>query len=356
LLPYLRRIDAARVYSNYGPLVLELESRQSEAFGLVEGSVTTASSGTAALTGAILAHAGPATAERPLALLPSYTYVATATAVERCGYTPHFLDVDPRTWMLDPADVERHPLLDRAGVVVPVAPYGRLVEQEPWAGLQTRTGARVVIDGAACFEALSGEGDSGVGPIPVALSFHATKAFGTGEGGCVVCLDPQRVLRVAQSLNFGYLTARDSEGPSLNGKMSEYHAAVGLAGLDAWTDTQADLARRVEHYRSAAQAAGLADRFVLAPDVASSYVLFRCHSGDEAQRVRAQLDAGNIDHRLWYGAGVVGNQWYAAAAADPTPHADGFAGLVLGLPMAPDLTDDDIARVVSALATATEPA
>src|SRR6185369_6395553 len=84
MLPYLRRIEGARIYSNWGPLVQELEQRLARHFALPEGSVATASCGTAALVGATLAVAGRASDRKPLAIIPAYTFVATAAAIEQC--------------------------------------------------------------------------------------------------------------------------------------------------------------------------------------------------------------------------------------------------------------------------------
>src|SRR5579859_6230368 len=81
LLPYLRRIDETRLYSNHGPLVLELERRLARHLQLDAG-VASANSGTSALIGAILAQVGFATKTRPLALMPAFTFVATALAAE----------------------------------------------------------------------------------------------------------------------------------------------------------------------------------------------------------------------------------------------------------------------------------
>src|SRR5580704_1462408 len=173
LLPYLRRIDQSRTYSNYGPLSRELEQRlanmlQLPAGGVVTG-VVTASSGTTALIGAILASAGRGTPARPLALLPAFTFVATAAAVEQCGYTPYLADIDPDTWMLQPESLANHPELERIGVVVPVAPFGRPVPQHRWQVFARQTGISVVIDGAASFEPISDAADLFVGPLPVIL-------------------------------------------------------------------------------------------------------------------------------------------------------------------------------------------
>jgi dTDP-4-amino-4,6-dideoxygalactose transaminase len=186
LLPYLRRIDQSRVYSNFGPLALELSQRLGARFGLPAERVITAASGTAALTGAILGAVGRAERVRPIALIPSFTFVATAAAVQACGYEIRFADIDENSFLLEPAQALAHPALDRVGLVIPVGAFGRAVPQSGWRRFRDDTGIGVVIDGAACFESVSAAPGSLLGEIPVALSFHATKSFGSGEGGCVI--------------------------------------------------------------------------------------------------------------------------------------------------------------------------
>src|SRR5262245_33145813 len=122
VLPYLRRLDSSRIYSNWGPLVNEFEHRLCEHFALPAGSVVTANSGTTALVSAILATAGRATLERRYALMPAYTFVATAAAAEQCGYEPYLVDVDAESWALNAQTLLKHSALERVGVVIPVAP------------------------------------------------------------------------------------------------------------------------------------------------------------------------------------------------------------------------------------------
>src|SRR5262245_34815103 len=145
LLPYLRRIDATRVYANWGPLTLELEERLCRRFSLPLGGVVSAGSGTAALTAAVLAAAGRPAGVRRLAIVPALTFVATAAAAESCGYTVRITDVDPETWQLDPERVVDRDDLDDAGVVLRVAPFGRPVPQTPWLEFRERTGTPVVM-------------------------------------------------------------------------------------------------------------------------------------------------------------------------------------------------------------------
>jgi dTDP-4-amino-4,6-dideoxygalactose transaminase len=349
LRPYLERIDNSRIYSNYGPLVLELESRLASTLGSSPGAVTSAASGTSALVGAVLAVAGRGRPERPLALIPAYTFVATAVAAELCGYTPWLVDVDPVTWAADPGRLADHPELARVGVVLAVAPFGAPPDQRAWTTFRDRTGIPVVLDAAASVEAVIADPGRCVGEVPVVLSLHATKPLAAGEGGAVVCTDPDLVLRIASTLNFGFQDVRDSSLPSTNGKLSEYHAAVALASLDEWEERQTVVAGVHAAYHDRAQEAGIGERLVLAPQVASSYVLLVCADIEEAGRVLAACDDAGVDTRLWYGLGVQANEWFSGAAGDALEITRCLAPRVIGLPMSPDLRPAQVERVITAV-------
>ena len=96
------------------------------------------------------------------------------------------------------------------------------------------------------------------------MSFHATKTFTTGEGGCVASTDTGMVEQAGYALNFGLSDSRDSVVPSLNGKLSEYHAAVGLAELEQWKAKQEATARVLELYRERFDRLGLLHRLIYA--------------------------------------------------------------------------------------------
>jgi dTDP-4-amino-4,6-dideoxygalactose transaminase len=355
LLPYLRRIDGSQIYSNHGPLVLEFERRLATHFALPGGSVASASSGTAALVGAILGVAGRARVDRPLALMPAYTFLGTAAAAEQCGYQPFFADVDRATWMLDPQRLLHLPERGRIGVVVVVAPYGRAVPQAAWRMFQQQTGIPVVIDGAASFEAVSAAPAQCFGEIPVALSFHATKSFATAEGGAVVSSDTAITHAAMQALNFGFSGDRNSRVASINGKLSEYHAAIGLAELDAWSQKRLALHRVIGSYRSQLQAKGLAGRLFAAPDFSSCYALFRSDGLLEAQKIKDSLDRHQVGYRLWYGLGLHHHDYYTTALRERLAVTDDIAGCLLGIPAGCNLTETMIATVVAALAAAVLP-
>ena len=355
LLPYLRQIDANRIYTNFGPMALEFHRRLGEHFSFPREGIVTAASGTAALVGAILASVGRAGKDRPFALIPSFTFVATAAAVELCGYKVRLADVDAESFLLNPAHALLHPEIDRIGLVIPVAAFGRLVNQAAWRQFQEKTGIGVVIDGAACFEAATTASRVVLGKIPVTMSFHATKSFGTGEGGCAITSDIGLARRIAQALNFGFLGARDSQTASINGKMSEYHAAIGLAELDGWNAKAKEMAAVAATYRSHFAELNLQNRFIGASEIASCYALFRCETIDEVQCVTTGLRNESIDCRLWYGHGIHNQSLYRDLLHDGMPVTESLTSRLIGLPVDPDFAEENVADIARTLAMFVRP-
>src|SRR5262249_52882307 len=147
--------------------------------------------------------------------------------------------------------------------------------------------------------------------IPVAISFHATKSFGIGEGGAVATTSRGLALRTQRVLNFGFFGSRNSRSPSTNGKMSEYHAAVGLAELDGWARKYADLSNVMLTYCRMMEKARLSRFLCVHPDISTSYALLVCRGSDEASAAEHALDRHGIDCRRWYGTGVHGHSYFA---------------------------------------------
>lgn len=348
LIPYLREIDKNRWYSNRGALVQALERRVAAMLGVGCGVVVTAS-GWAALNAAIIAAAGRATSERPLALMPSYTFAATAAAAESCGYKPYFIDINEEDWMISPQTLLEHEALSRAGVVIPVAAYGQGVAQAEWRSFREATAVPVVIDAAAAFEAIMNDTSGLIGAVPAVVSFQATKTLSTGEGGAVIWNDADGLLAVAGAINFGFLGTRESKSPSLNGKMSEFHAAVGHASLDEWDATLVAWRTTCAAYSGFAETAGLADQLILPPTIASCYALFRANSKAEADNVTKALAEDGIEHRYWYGHGLHTHQHFATAPRDPLARTAHIAYRLVALPTAIDLPHKAMKRIIAAI-------
>lgn len=355
VMAYLEVPDKTRWYANRGQLVCALEDRLSDVFGFDHPVVMTTATGTAALEASILATVGRAGPDKPLALMPSYTFAATALAAEHCGYTPYFLDIDFDTWSLDIDTLSDHPMLAQAGVVVVVAPYGRMPDMKALEAFQVRTGVQVVVDAAAAFEQVLVAPSAISKTVPISLSFHATKTFSTGEGGVVLWDSQTGRELISQATNFGFLNSRECRMAGFNGKMSEYHAAVGHAMLDMLDVRWAAYDEVNNAYRTAFAAEGLPDGLFVAPLVSSAYALLLAGDDTTATRMRDSMQRSRFGWRRWYESGLHDMQHFRPCPRDPLPVTAALSNRLLGLPMAPDLNPDAISALAAVLARATQP-
>ena len=345
ILPYLRSIDEARWYSNLGPLATRLEEQLSHHFGLFDNGVVATANATAGLTAALLARR---VAPGSICLMPSWTFVASPHAARCAGMKPWFHDVDRQTWALNPdevqATIKRMPALP--GAVMVVSPFGTPLDMEAWQAFERRTGVPVVVDAAAGFDTARAF------PIPTVVSLHATKILGAGEGGFILTSDGQLRDRVVGCCNFGFRGSRSALAPALNAKMSEYHAAVALAGLACWPAIRSQHARITEWY---SEAIAPLEGVCLQPSYGTGWVSGTANvllpPGVMARVSRHLLEAG-IDTRSWWGNGCHVQPAFEDCARSPLPVTEDLGTRVLGLPHFPDMKSTDVARVVKALSEA----
>ena len=336
LAPYLERIDRSRWYSNFGPLVQELEERLAASFqhgGRRAPTVVTVGNGTVGIELALRALDLPPNAP---VLVPALTFVATANAVLSAGLRPVVWDVDPDSWLLTPESAGEAAAEFPIRAVVPVATYGCPQDTEGWARFHAGTGIPVVIDAAAGFG-----NQTDCGPTCSIYSLHATKPLAAGEGGFVVTRDAKLARAVRQLSNFGINLTDPKSAPigavtmiGTNGKMSEYHAAVGLASLDAWLDSSARRRALYQSYTESIRAIpGLGTTWQRAPDdCVRSVCCLLLESQDLRSRAEASLDALGIATRRWYLPLLDRHPAFAHMAIRPTPVADSIADRLLGIP------------------------
>jgi len=346
VLPYLRRIDEARWYSNYGPLLLGFEARLRKRF--VDGAaIATVSSGTLALTITLQALTAGArdTIAEGYCILPSWTFVATAHAVAQAGLRPWFVDVDPHNGMLDPKAVLS--LLKQAPgpvqAVIPVAAFGRMPDLDAWKQFEAETGLPVLLDAAAAFDALDDA------PIPAMVSLHATKILGVGEGGFVVARDPALAAMIRKRANFGFQGDRTAREVATNAKLSEYAAALGHASLDHWPATRMRYMLSAQRLRIALIGA---PEVQFQPGWGSDWISTTCIVGlpeGSADHVEAALAAQGVETRRWWGQGCHKAPAFAGAARTALPVTERLAKSTIGLPFALDLSEEAIGRVAEAL-------
>ena len=232
LLPLIEDMERRRQFTNNGPFVAELEARFDTHFGTANSCVSVCN----ATLGLMLAikPAGGHAARRALRAdaLPSPSRPPRRAAIW-AGLEPLFCDVDPRTWLLDPA-LEAEILAargDEIAVIVPCATFGSMVDLDHYTAIRSRTGIPVVIDAAASLGALDAAGRpiGAASPHPIVFSMHATKTFSVGEAGLVHCADPEIVASIRAMANYGFRAPRSSSLPGLNAKLSEVMALLAIA-------------------------------------------------------------------------------------------------------------------------------
>jgi dTDP-4-amino-4,6-dideoxygalactose transaminase len=342
IAPYLRRIDASRVYSNFGRLAVTLEDRLAAHFDQASGSVVTVANATLGLTLALAAQGVP---RGSLCIIPAWTFVASAHAAMLAGLVPYFVDVEPTAGILEPdaiADaIAQAP--GAVGAVMPVSPFGLPIDVAAWDHFRVRTGLPVVIDAAAGFDSLR------PGEVPAIVSLHATKVLGVGEGGFVVSRDTALIRDIRARSNFGFYGSREAGMPAINAKLSEYHAAVGHAALDEWDAARAewmDVARRYRNLLGASNA--YASQTGFGKDwVASTCMLSVPDAG--ADRVEGAFAAAEIETRRWWGAGAHAHPATAELPRTPLPGTERLVETTISLPFYRDLSPPAIERVAACL-------
>lgn len=211
--------------SNNGPLVQELERRICEYIGVRH--CVAMCNGTIALE-----IATRALGLKGEVIVPSYTFVATAHALQWQEITPIFADIDPVTQNLDPKAVERM-ITPKTTGIIGVHLWGRPAPVAALQAVADQHGLRLMFDASHGFACTSGgKRLGGFGDCEV-FSFHATKFFNTFEGGAVVTNDDELAEKMRLMRNFGFVAFDKVIYPGTNGKMTEVAAAMGLVNFDA---------------------------------------------------------------------------------------------------------------------------
>jgi len=168
-------------------------------------------------------------------IVPSFTFIATAHALQWQDITPVFCDIDPLTHTLDPIKVERL-ITPRTSAILGVHLWGRACEIDALGEIARRHRLRLLFDSAHAFGcSYKGQMIGSFGDAEV-FSFHATKFLNSLEGGAVVTNNTELAKKIRLIKNFGFTTYDRVVYLGTNGKMNEVSAAVGLTNLESLDD------------------------------------------------------------------------------------------------------------------------
>ncbi|CAG2158760.1 DegT/DnrJ/EryC1/StrS family aminotransferase [Cupriavidus numazuensis] len=220
---YVQEIWAREWLTNNGPLVNELELRLKEWLRL--DHLLFVSNGTIALQLAIKAL--NLTGE---IITTPFSYVATTSSIVWENCVPVMADICPRTFNIDPARIEDR-ITDRTSAILATHVYGTPCDVEKIERIAQRHNLKVIYDAAHAFgTTYRGKSLFAFGDIST-TSFHATKLFHTIEGGAIVTQEPEVLKVLSRMRNFGHVSPTAFDGVGINGKNSEFHAAMGLCNL-----------------------------------------------------------------------------------------------------------------------------
>jgi dTDP-4-amino-4,6-dideoxygalactose transaminase len=345
LMERINDILDRRWLTNQGRYVREFEQRVAECMGVKH--CICMCNGTIAMEIAIRALG--MTGE---VIVPSFTFVATAHALQWQEITPVFCDIDPRTHNIDPVAVEKHITPLTTGIIA-VHLWGRPCDVDALTEIAERHGLRLLFDAAHAFGcSYKGRLIGGFGDAEV-FSFHATKFVNTFEGGAVVTNNEELAQKIRLMKNFGFAGLDNVIHLGTNGKMCEVSAAMGLASME---EMESFISRNKQNYHT--YRSGLADipgitliNYDESEKENFQYIVIEVDADKTSlgrDTLMEILHAENIRARRYFYPGVHRMEPYRSHYPDAgkmLPETEKLAGKVLCLPTGTTVNHEDIEKV-----------
>lgn len=353
-LPFLAASYRERYFSNRGPCVRQLEAAMAEKFASPDREVILVSSCTAGISAALISLGiqGPV-------ILPAFTFPATVQATLAANCTPVFSDVSPATWELDPRCLENLLLAGSAKAIIHVRTFGFCHDLSEIDAIATSHGVPLIVDAAAALGGTLSKGQHvGSQGLLEVFSLHATKVFGIGEGGVIFAPRGRIADGIRSTINFG-LQDGITIGPGLNGKLSEFAAAVGLAMLDKIDTFISHRTSIVDRYLlqlGAAICSPLPEGISRPPWQTFPVLLNAEKTGLGTTRLVKTCKARGLEVRRYYHPAMHQKGFFSSSV--PLPCTEMLAEQMICLPVYSDMTaseSDEVIRIFrEALSTQTE--
>lgn len=347
---YLRQIWDSKWLTNNGSFHQQFEKALAEYLGVEYISVFT--NGTLPLI-TVLQALGLKKGE---VITTPYSFVATTHSIWWNQLKPVFVDVEPTTGNIDPAKIETA-ITENTVAIMPVHVYGQPCDNERIDVIAKRHNLKVIYDAAHAF-GVRKEGKSILewGDVST-LSFHATKVFGTIEGGALICHSAEMKHQIDNLKNFGFRGETVVEAPGINGKMDEVRAAFGLLNLkqiDAAIEARHNVAMR---YREVIDKIEGLSYLVEQSDIRYNYGYFpifvnEARFGMSRDALYEKLKANNIFGRRYFFpliSSFAPYNTYPSATPENLPIATRMAEQVLCLPMHHALSEGDVEWIIECL-------
>lgn len=336
---YINQIWKRNWLTNNGPLVNRLEFELKEKLNLE--NLLFINNGTTALQIAInsLELIGEI-------ITTPFSYIATTSSIvwEKCK--PVFVDIDPDTFNIDPNLIEQA-ITDRTSAILATHVFGNPCEIEAIQNIATKNNLKIIYDGAHCFGVeYKGKSILEYGDIST-LSFHATKIFHTIEGGAVISNDKALMQKMAFKRNFGHNGPEKFEEVGINGKNSEFHAAMGLCNIKYIDSILKKRKQQYQYYKMSLKKLNCKFQIIQSQTLYNySYFPIIMRSHKQLLLTKAYLERKNIYPRRYFSPSLSKLPYVFKTN---TPISDSISTRILCMPLYHTLTYEEIDLITTFL-------
>lgn len=332
----LKGVWERNILTNNGPVFLELEQKLKSKLGLANLAIV--SNGTIAIQMAI-----KALELKGEIITTPFTWLATISAIKWENCTPVFCDIDPHTLNLDPQKLEEK-ITPNTVAIMPVHVFGNPCDVEAIEAIAKKYNLKVIYDAAhAIGSTYDGESVLNWGDIS-ATSLHATKMLNTGEGGACIAKDNELHEKLRRIRFFGHNDAKDVVEDGLNAKLTEIHAALGLANLRYFDSILEDRKEKYKLYKGLlSQSSELTFQTIRHGETNWSYFPVIFESEEVLLTVEKSLAKEKIFPRRYFWPSV--NTYSNIVPYSPCPISEDVSSRILCLPHYRGLATSDVERI-----------
>lgn len=332
---YIESIYSSGILTNQGPLSIELENKLSSYLEVKNFQYVT--NGTIALQLALAAL----DIDGGEVITTPFSYVATTTSIlwERC--TPVFVDIEPDNFTIDTNKIEQA-ITPNTKAIMPVHVFGYACDVEKIQEIADKYNLKVIYDGAHAFASrFKGKSLLSYGDITT-CSFHATKLFHTIEGGACIIKDKDVSDKLELQRKFGHFYD-DYKCVGINGKQSEFNAAMGLANFPYISKIIAERKRVSDLYDK--ELSNLVQRPKQQPELEYNYAYYPVVFRSEADLLKVfdELKKQDIYARRYFWPSL--NNLPYLKETNKCPISEDISSRIACLPLYPDLADEDVLRI-----------
>jgi len=324
------------ILTHNGPLVQQLEKDLMAKMG--NPYMTVVSNGTIAIQMAIKALE----IQGEIITTP-FTWVATISAIKWEGCTPVFCDIEADTLNMDPSKIEAL-ITDRTVAIMPVHVFGNPCDVEAIEAIAKKHKLKVIYDAAhAVGSFYKGESLLNWGDIS-ATSLHATKLLNTAEGGACITTDAELDKKLKRIRFFGHNDAKDVIEDGFNGKLTEVHAALGLANMKYYDEVLEDRKAKYSLYKTLlSENPGLKFQVAKMGEPNYSYFPVILESEEILLEVEKVLAENQIFPRRYFYPSV--NTYTKIMIYQPMPISEDVSKRILCLPLYKALAIEDVNKI-----------